>query len=661
MIVGIFLLLLSLIFGYVLLSKFDFAKSPLERFGLGIPIGIASAAFIMLAIYAILGTFSYAVTDATIILLAGASVLLCAKRQRNFSAVRANKFAAMPNDLVAGVLAISAIIGIVFASNLYMSNGSIYCGNIGMCSDFMYHFGIGVSLLTYHFPPLYPFTIKAINVFPFINDFYSAVLYKYGFGITGSFIITDILLIFSSVTISSLLIYKMTRSTMATIFSETIFWFGSDFIMAFVFYPLAHLLPFYMQYLMPPRQFLSIYGITANGALGMATASMSFTLSTWNSPIYALFMPQHDLVLGFPLGLLIIYLLYIFIFDNGKMKIRDYAFLGAAIGMTPLVHPSTLVVSVIVAAFAFLYLLAKEHDKKVLLRNSAVTIVVLALFSLPQIAYMLRQRLAAGWFHFIYQYLVVGNSNLYLALAETALSYTSFWVETVGIPVVVLIFGYKFAKREIRIFFVPFFIIWILISIFSIQPNPLDSNKIFVYVLLIIDAIVGYSLYLLYRKNSVIFKFATIVIIVLICGNFAIEYGYWAIRPYVWISSAQINAAKFIGADTPEPSVFAVSNYQSKAQIVSTIAGRTTLISVLPYVSIDEYTYPLALLAEANSQMLDGNCTAIENYNISYIYLQTSNLSAEAPFENGNFSRIYNAYDAQTGQHIEIYKALCNT
>ena len=203
-------------------------------------------------------------------------------------------------------------------------------------------------------------------------------------------------------------------------------------------------------------------------------------------------------------------------------------------------------------------------------------------------------------------------------------------------------------------------LLWVFITVYAVQPNPTDSNKIFVYIFLMMSILASYPLLWLYNRKSLLVKAAAIVIIASISLNFAFVYRYWAMSPLPWITSTAFNATNFILQNTNQSAIFAVSNNESLLQVVSSLAHRQTLISVEPYVAMDEYTYPLQQLNSINAQIFEyGNCTAIREYNISYVFYQESNVSGEKVFENSDFKLLYNTTDQLRNRVIAVYKAVC--
>ena len=217
MLLALLFILASTLFGISAMFKIKFAENILSKIVFGIPTGIVASGFMLLALYAINGYFASSLLYATIALLAIFSIaMLYPFKFEGLHLLSGGKDLHDAKDyrnVIAWSLVVYAIIAAVLVSSLYMSKGTLYCIGPAICSDLMYHTGIGNSLLYTHFPPKYLFTINTKNVFPFIADFYSAILMRYGLGIRWSTLLPDLMLFFSAVLGSAFLSYYFKFST----------------------------------------------------------------------------------------------------------------------------------------------------------------------------------------------------------------------------------------------------------------------------------------------------------------------------------------------------------------------------------------------------------------------------------------------------------------
>ncbi|MGC8687698.1 MAG: hypothetical protein ACP5RM_03300 [Candidatus Micrarchaeia archaeon] len=662
MLLALLLFGLSILLGISIMSKIGFADNAIAKLAFSFPVGIASSGFILLALYFANGYFDNFVFYLALMAIAILSVvLLYPFRLTGFGLYgsRKGKDKIAFRKVIAISLVVYAIIAMVLIISIYMKNGTLYCVGPALCSDLMYHIGIGNSIVYTHFPPKYLFTIDTINVFPFISDFYSAVLMRYGMGLLLAVMLPYMLLFFSAVVGTALLSYRITKSPLAVAITLLVFWFGSDYAMAIMLYFLSSLNPAIPNFFPPLGTLLGNYGISATGFHAIFD-SAELIASGWTSIIYQILMPQRDFVLGLPIGIMLIYAIYAFGFDRAHLSKTDFAFLGIMFGMLPLVHPVTMEVVAVVGAFGFAYLLTDRKKRKDALVGLLFVTIPAICLAVPQLTYMTHQRLASGWYRFVYQYFMPYTGNAFTSTLYGAVNIILYWIEMVGIPLLLAIVGLKLAPKKARMLFIPFLALWVFISVYAVQPLVADSNKVFLYVFLLLSILASYPVAWLYSNRKIFAKALAIVLVALVSMNFVFMYTHWATYPFHWITKADFNATDFILHNTSQDAIFAVSNNESLIQIVSSLGHRQTLISFEPYVTIDEHTYPMQQLDAANAQIFDyANCTTIKAYNISYIFYQSDNASGERVFENANFSLVYNTTDRENGDIIAIYKASC--
>ncbi|MEM4097900.1 MAG: hypothetical protein QXS81_04355 [Candidatus Micrarchaeaceae archaeon] len=663
MLLALLFIVLSALLGVGILSRIDFAEGAIAKFAFGLPVGMIISSFILLVLYIANGYFDNTIFYLTLIVLALTSIALFYPFKLDkfsiYGAGKGKKERKSLRNLIVWSSIVYAIIAFVLLSSLYMKNGTLYCLGPAICSDLMYHIGIGNSLIYTHFPPKYLFTINATNVFPFMSDFYTAVLIKFGLSLQWAVLLPDLMLFFSSVLGTGFLAYKITKNVFIAAAALFIFWFGSDYFMAIILYSLSSVSSLVPNVLPPLSTFLGGYGVSATG-VGAILGSAQFIVSGWTSIIYQMLLPQRDFVMGMPIGIMLIYAIYLIAFEKVRFNKKELVFMGIMAGILPLVHPVTLEVIGFVGVFAFAYMLNDKKLRKQAVYEFLIILIPVICLATPQLAYMTHQKLAAGWYRFVYQSFIPATGNVFLSAAYGIINILVYWVEMIGIPLILAIIGLKFAPKKTKILFVPFLMLWIFITVFAVQPNPTDSNKIFVYIFLIISILAAYPLHWLYRRKALLAKIATIATIASVSLNFAFIYRYWALSPLPWITSSAFNAVTFILHNTNQSAIFAVSNNYSLLQTVSSLAHRQTIISIEPYVAMDEYTYPLRLLDSVNAQVFEnGNCSVIREYNISYIFYQESNASDEKVFENSNFVKLYNTTDNLRNRVIAIYKAIC--
>jgi hypothetical protein len=652
------MLFTSLIFGLAVASYVKLFDSFFERLSFAIPFGIASFSFVEAFLYALTGRVTSLTVYLAIIALLAASVLLYfLKDNKSRKAFFGKKILPdLPVPLQVAAIAIIIAISIIFLFSLSESNGTVICIDAG-CGDISYHIGIGNSLMNYAFPPRYTFTLATTNVYPFISDFFPALLRWGGMSLVPSIMVPDLLLIFSMVSLAAVLAYRLLKDSFASICALLIFWFGGNGISQFIEYPFRTQVATFFQ----PAHLLYVNGPT-EGVFGFFN-TLFFTSSEfityWVPILNTMLIAQRDFLLGMPFGLLIILLIIGFIPEKNKKIVKTDSkllfIIGVLVGMLPLIHPPTFVVVSIFGGFVILYSTIKSRkiEKKWL-----IAIIMMLFLAVPQFVFMNSQNRSEGFFGISSAYLVRAESVPLSALYSAAYL-LFFWMDVVGIAFITGIIGFAIADRRLKLISVTFLLLIVLITFFNFLPNPADSNKVFMYAFLFLSILTGYVASALWHRGR-LQKVLAIVIVGMITFNYVfIVYMHNVNFPQILYSSAEMNATRFIMNNTAPDAVFAVSNYMHFYQPVSSVAARTTLISVGGYVG-GIYTYPVGVVIDANNEIFEhGNCTTIKTFDVSYIYLLSKGQGEDSVFMNSNFSRIYNATDAQQNQRIEIFKTRC--
>jgi|GEM_PF-5659206 len=668
MLIAIIILAVSLFLGICSMAKIKAINSLTLLIAAGSAFGMASFSFIIFAVYALIGSIKPTTTGVSIWISLGIGILLCGKgsRKRLKSLIKEDRMG-MPKALFLATFTIFIIMDLVIVTTLFTKNGAIYCANINTCSDLSYHIGIGNSIIYTHFPPKYLFTIQTKNVFPFITDLYASLLIYYGMPLVATIYVQDILLFFSLSFLVAFAAFELTKKQAVAIITELIFWFENNYAVALPLYAVWKYLPNVIKAIQGPDSLLAIYSIYKLHGLAELIATTHFMIDAWTNIFYVMLLPQRDFLLGLSFGMLILYLAYK-VWLNKEENKSELIMLGLLAGMLPLIHPPTLVVIIIAEAFLLVYdvvgILRKKSKIGKIAKKWIFIIAPAVALAVPQVIYMLSQKLATGWYHFIYQDLIYYGNNLLSTIGLSIIHFVASWIEFLGIPAILALIGIKYAKRDLKLFSIPFLILFILINVYTFQPNAADENKMGVYILFILAIFSAYVLEALWRKGIFSKVLAGFLILITI-GGFISPYYYWITKPFVLFSKPQLETAQFILNNTSPNSIFATNDYENRFQLVSSIGARETLISIYPYVSLDVHTLPLETLVNINNEIIeDASCRAAEEYNVSYVYFRTSNLNdTEAFNNNSNFSEVYFKVDNQTdnpdGRYLIIYKSLC--
>lgn len=659
LLLGLLVLLGSLALGISISSRLRFADNPYFRIAAGIPIGITAFSCMLIVIYFASGAVNaYGIFLAVLVSL-GVSYLIAGRDIGKILDFRKPGGDALVLWIV---LVVFFILFIFWFTSMYQSNGSLYCRNNAACSDLLYHFGIGNSLLYHKPPPPYLFSINTVNIFPFVFDFYSSLLLNLGFGMFYANMIPDILLLFSVAYLSGMLIYRITKSRVATATALLMFWFGTNYSAALVTYLIAPHLGV-GSFLPQPSAALAENGMSAHSRLGAIVSLSGGFVTLWIPILNPILMPERDFLLGLALGLLAIYMIYEMVFEKSQFGAKEFLLLGVIVGLMPLVHPPTGVVLLFVLLFSAIYLLRENGGRKILGKAVVAFVPALVLGSI-ELYYIGLQKLPSGWYHWAYSSRIFLGQNIILAIVNTVLANLAFVAEMFGLTFILALLGLIFVRnRKMILFSVPFFALLFLAMVFSFQPVWTDNDRITLYAFLFFAILAGSLMDRIWKAKGRLPKIIVCLLMIFISGNSIIIYinstirysGYWLLTP------EELDAAHFIMNNTPLGAIFVVNNYDIlQNQPVSTVAARQTILSESPYVDLEVHSLPISSLLDIQHRILqNGDCDAARSYNVSYIYLESANPDDMTPFENANFTKIYSIFDRYFNKNITIYKALC--
>ena len=157
-------------------------------------------------------------------------------------------------------------------------------------------------------------------------------------------------------------------------------------------------------------------------------------------------------------------------------------------------------------------------------------------------------------------------------------SYIWFYVKNLGLPAVAALFGFIFASRKAFWKAAPALLIWATAEFFVFQPLFYDNNKLLyaAYALLCVlaaDFLVDGGKYLIRSRSAravllSVFLFFTCISAVLTMGR---EY----VSEYELYGKNQVEACRFIEANTPKGSMFLTNPRHNNA--VCALTGRSTV------------------------------------------------------------------------------------
>lgn len=672
LLLGIAFYLSSLILG-VFLSEFffsEYVRQRLIRFAIGIPIGFSLGAYSVLAFEMVSGRFSPLIVALATLLMLLISFLLIlfgirrglffagAKRLRKelTSEFRSNK------HLYYGIFLISFLLIVMQYRGLTQAAGSLI-GSDNYGVDYLFHLGIGNSLIYSGFPPRFPYASGAINVYPFIPDFYSAILINSGMGLVMPFYLMNFLLYFSIVAIGSYLFYVFSKSQLLPAFAMILFLFCGEglslIVMGILNVPMFQVSQSSFSLLLTRPVFLITYPY------------FNFVMPVINN-----LAPQHEYLVGFPYSLAIITIAYLVFLEEKKHKQSYYtsAFMGLLIGLLPLIHPQSFVMLMLFGAVLFVYVLyAKRGDERswMIKHLLAIAAIALAVASI-EILYMHSQPIGGS---FISSALTnpiwygKGDSIAYLILLHLA-----FWIVVFGPILIIGLAGVLMISRKQALLLIPPLLMLLILNFIWFPPGFGDSNKYTVYLIFFL----GFSSAVFLKRllNSGNTALGVLSILLFVSVVFSGVFGNLRsdlLAVYPVADSLSLNASAWLINNTSPNSLFVTNCYRGTFDYLPSIAARSTLLDMEIYtLPVGIYSYNINLVSQNIASMMQNpSCSMIKEYNISYFVVDKLNymfgsqacapVNYTALYDSRNLSVAAYFQNQTSAENITVFKTTCGS
>ena len=655
LLLGIAFYISSLIIGASLSELFfsEYVSQRMIRFAMGIPIGFAFASYSALAFEIISGRFGQFTVAFSIILMLAASLLayLTAVRRGRFSTDLTGIKKELAKEfkdhrrLYYGIFLISLLlIAMQYRGLTLNGNGLIGADNYGV--DYLFHLGIGNSLIYSGFPPRFPYAAGAIDVYPFIPDFYSAILINSGMGLVVPFYLMNFMLYFSMVAIGSYLFYIFSKSQLLPSLAMILFLFCGEGL-SLVTMGLLNIPLFQV-----PQ---STFSMLFNQPIFLIT----YPYFNFVMPLINNFAPQHEYLVGFPYTLTIITVAYLAFLHDKKRKPSYYtsAFLGVLMGLLPLIHPQSFVVLMLFGAVFLAYALyARRGDERTEMTKHLLTVAAVGLsIAAIEIMFMHSQPLGGSFISNATTnpiWYAKGDGIPYLIFLHLA-----FWVSVFG-PILVLgIAGMFLINRRQVLLFIPPLIMLAILNFMWFPPGFGDSNKYTVYLIFFL----GFSSAVLLGKLLKSRKTALNVLSVLLFVSVIFSGVFGDLRSdlvavYPIADSLSLNASTWLMNNTSANSLFVTNCYKGTFDYLSSIAARNTLLDMETYtLPVGIYSYNINLVAQNIASMMQNpSCRLIKEYNVSYFVVDNLNYmigpQSCAPV---NYTALANSHNLSVDAHFQ--------
>ncbi len=439
-------------------------------------------------------------------------------------------------DAYAGAVFLTSLVLFIILMNrlVIWHDGALATGYLDAWGDLPYHTSLIMSFVNQSILNLNSTTVAGQPlVYPFMPDFFSAILIRFGIPLEYAMEWPAILLNSVTTTLLFYLSYRLTKNLQAALLVPVLFvfagglgflWFFQDIF--FATRPVWELL----QDL--PRRYTNMPEFKVN----------------WINPTLAHLIPQRSFLFGFPIGLSVI----LFWWTAFKARRPKQGWVpGIFLGLLPLFHTHTLLTLTISGALFFLFSCLRKTARVRHLRYWLTMGGVALTLALPQILYILSSNVSTD---------VIRPHPGWMADAENLLW---FWLKNLGGFIPLLLIALLIRKRlKIRkraiLFYLPFGAIFVVLNLFSFSAFAYDNNKMLIYWFLLSLPFVAQILVTLYRCHSWwlrAFTFRVLLISLTLSGALNLLHELQR-GPWTELSAEEVQLAAQISARMSPEAVF---------------------------------------------------------------------------------------------------------
>lgn len=490
--------------------------------------------------------------------------------------------------------------------------------------DTQFHVAV-ISSFAYgeNIPPQNPLFSGVFFSYPFIADFFSAILIKIGNSLRLSMLIPTIIFSLSIVYLIFFLTKRFAKSVTATI-SALIFFFFNGGIEFWYFIQNNKGSSLFKSLLFLNKDYTHIF-----------EENMHFT-----NIISGFLEQERSLLFGLPIFIIVL----LFLFDErNKKSITTPLILGGILyGLLPLTHSHAFFILTAVVGWYAAFDILFSKNKKEIIKKWLGFFIPGVIMALPQILCIFPQVFEAtgGFVHQYWGWMKKPEEQWFI-----------YWFKTVG-PIFILVPLALISSKVssfLKFLFLPFLIIFLAANIWIFQPYNFDNVKFFIFVLLGSSIFAGIFLAKWWNEGKIA---KIIIILILLFSSISGLLSIWAEpKPHnLLYSKEDLGAADFIRNNIENRAIFLTGPQHSSPVL---LAGRKILMGYQGYLWVHGINY--SEREKDIKNMYQGNRLLLDKYNVSYIFLDHEANRAYQPnkiYLDQNFSVIFESLN------YKIYKVV---
>lgn len=421
----------------------------------------------------------------------------------------------------------------------------LYAGWINIWGDWAAHMSYTSSLaLQNTFPPQFPILAGHILSYPFGVDYLSALLLKLGAPLREAMLLPSFLL--SLVFVTSLLLFFKTIAQNSKTAALATFLFLFNGGLGFLWFFADFQKSGWDIFSSLPREYTHLNTLANIEWINIVTSEV---------------IPQRGFLLGLPIALFNLSLFWRLYKESAGVKVWQLVLAGILTGLLPIIHMHSLSITLGFFVWTFLLTLKKKIFVKwiyFLLPATTLALVLVNIFY-PQLGSRFLY-FKPGW--------LAGDrgDNIFV-----------FWVKNAGVMLFLPFLGFARVKRQLLLWSIPFWGLFVLANLFLFQPFAWDNTKYFTYWWLGASLFAAIFIERNLRKSFVLKILALSLFSVSVFSGAldvlrVTQYEHQKIRMF---DNQSLRFAEWVKENTPKDSVFLTADNHDHP--IPVLTGRTII------------------------------------------------------------------------------------
>lgn len=592
--IALFLLVLSLLFGFSLLRLCKTSFFVFETISMAFILGATGLTWVCFLCVALLGyTFGIPLAIGIVTAL---SLVSLARPRLPISFPRFSKIGIA--TYVLHTLFWSGLFLFVLTTHMLERKGEgIYSGgntwgDLALHATFVNKFAQQPTInLT---SPIYA---QKQTTYPFLYDFYTSLLFRYGFSLQGALVISSLLFLCAFFQLIYFFVWRLFKSH------------GASFLFPFTFLLNGGLgfVYFFSDWKESGKSFLDFFF-----SMPIGYANLFVHHIYWSNMIADYLLPQRSFIAALGLFTCFLYFLYT-LYKGTKNTLSHILVICFILASLPFFHVHTFLVCSGILTW-FLLVQALKNSRSILswLIPGLVTLLLVA----PQLYWQFSHTFGQGFTRLQVGWMAAGDN------------WILFWIHNMGLEFIFFIFGgiYLLLRRKQQPFlfqlFVPIVFAFILTNLVVFQPYDYDNTKFMVYIHFVFCLLIAYIFSKILRRRLIaLFVLPPLFLLLIAAGSLSTireTYLSWQIA-----SESDMQIAQVIEQKTSPYAIFLTSDNHNHP--VTMLAGRSILMGYRGWL----WTHGISYTATERDIMSmfrgdEQTPTLLAKYNVSYVFIGSS-------------------------------------